>query len=47
MTNKLIVKHFPHQMNLEERENFLKHFGATQVICFPDIGKMVYLFASC
>ena len=40
---QLLVRHFPRWLTQEEKESFLSHFGATEVVSMPPRGKMVCL----
>ena len=39
--SKLLVKHLPSELNSGDKEDLLKHFGATEVICMGRRGKLV------
>ncbi|XP_074660077.1 RNA-binding region-containing protein 3-like [Tubulanus polymorphus] len=41
-TNVLFVKHLPKRLTVEQRIEFLTHFGAKNVKCMKDTGKMKY-----
>lgn len=36
----LIIKHLPSEFTIEEKEEFLQHFGATKVHCMSETGRM-------
>ena len=38
---KLLVRHLPFQLNVNDKTEFLKHFGAKDVVCMERRGKMV------
>ncbi|KAI1302396.1 hypothetical protein HDE_02550 [Halotydeus destructor] len=38
---KLHIKNLPKKLSVSDRESFLKQFNPTEVICFPDNGRMV------
>ncbi|XP_064623124.1 RNA-binding region-containing protein 3-like [Lineus longissimus] len=40
--NTLFVKHLPAKLTAEERDEFLRHFGAERVYCMSDNGRMKY-----
>lgn len=40
-TSDLLVKNLPRQFTDNDKESFLKHFGAKHVVCMAKIGKMV------
>lgn len=41
---KLLVRHLPSQLNVSDKTDFLKHFGAKEVICMERRGKMVSIW---
>ena len=43
-TAKLLVRHLPSQLNVRDKTDFLKHFGAKEVICMERRGKMVSIW---
>lgn len=38
---KLLVRHLPFQLNVNDKTDLLKHFGAKDVVCMERRGKMV------
>lgn len=41
---KLLVRHLPSQLNVSDKIDLLKHFGAKEVICMERRGKMVSIW---
>ena len=41
---KLLVRHLPSQLNVSDKTDLLKHFGAKEVICMERRGKMVSIW---
>ena len=37
----LLVRHLPSQLNVSDKTDLLKHFGAKEVVCMERRGKMV------
>ena len=40
-SSKLLVRHLPSKLNVNDKIDLLKHFGAKDVICMERRGKMV------
>ena len=43
-STKLLVRHLPFQLNVSDKTDLLKHFGAKEVICMERRGKMVSIW---